>query len=163
LEHSEGYYRLLAAFADSDMPGIVEPALELWKLRIDRVQDAFRRCQRRIACSGSVENQNESSQILGDANELVHVGDVDRDQGRRSFLGPGRIAATLATSCLVPGRSENVTGSFPSPIRLSSLDVRTTNGIVLALIVPSFGMLICHSLSISAARTHRISQSPCPG
>src|SRR5438876_824113 len=34
-------------------------------------------------------------------------------------------------------------------MRLSSLDVSTTNGMLLARIVPSFGMLICHTLSNS--------------
>src|SRR5712691_12885063 len=34
-------------------------------------------------------------------------------------------------------------------MRLSSLDISTTNGMLLARIVPSFGMLICHTLSNS--------------
>src|SRR5258708_10204393 len=34
-------------------------------------------------------------------------------------------------------------------MRLSSLEVSTTNGMLLARIVPSFGMLICHTLSSS--------------
>ena len=35
-------------------------------------------------------------------------------------------------------------------MRLSSFDVNTTKGMLLALMVPSFGMLNCHTLSISS-------------
>jgi hypothetical protein len=37
-------------------------------------------------------------------------------------------------------------------MRLSSFEVNTTNGILLALMVPSFGVLNCHTLSNSINR-----------
>jgi len=37
-------------------------------------------------------------------------------------------------------------------MRLSSFDVNTTNGMLLAFMVPSFGMLNCHTLSNSSNR-----------
>src|SRR5208282_422726 len=42
-----------------------------------------------------------------------------------------------------------------SPMRRSSLDVSTTNGMLLALTVPSFGMLNCHTLSNSSNKASK--------